>query len=148
MPKVRGKKIKKNEREKHRENERSVGVRRKRIERERERERNGSPLWWISSEACFITRLPVWRSAGKSRPCGAAAEIYGSLIICTNTFQHSVVQYTTPTLLSGHPAHRPLSVLLHQGLCPQVWDHKSAAANTFLSKMCKNSMCHNKVNQN
>lgn len=73
----------------------------------------GSPKRWISSEACFITRLPVWRSAGKSRPCGAAAEIYGSLIISTNTFQYSIVQYTTPTLLPVLPGPLTPSLLLH-----------------------------------
>lgn len=94
--------------------------------------RLGSPQWWISSEACFITRLPVWRSAGKSRPCGAAAEIYGSLIISTNTFQYSIVQYTAPTLLPRRPEPDPrtLSILPHQVLWLQVCDHESPAANT------------------
>lgn len=97
--------------------------RKKKKTRERRRDRRvggregenclGSPKRWISSEACFITRLPVWRSAGKSRPCGAAAEIYGSLIISTNTFQYSIEQYTTPTLLPRLPGPLTPSLLLH-----------------------------------
>lgn len=120
-------------RPKPRQEKRKNRERKRREEWEEERERNGSPQWWISSEACFITRLPVWRSAGKSRPWGAAAEIYGSLIISTNTFQYSIVQYTAPALLPGHPGPSPctLSILLHQVLCLQVRDHKSPAANTF-----------------
>lgn len=62
--------------------------------------------WWISSEPCFITRLPVWRSAGKSKPCGAAAQIYGSLIIPANMLHYSTLQYTR-----AHWVHHPRTAL-------------------------------------
>lgn len=32
--------------------------------------------WWISSETCFITHLPVWISASKGSSCRTAAEIW------------------------------------------------------------------------
>lgn len=115
-------------------------LRKKRVRRVGGREgknRLGSPQWWISSEACFITRLPVWRSAGKSRPCGAAAEIYGSLIISTNTLQYSIVQYTAPAALPNCPIPGPctLSTLLLQVLWLQVCDHKSPTANAAFIAM-------------
>lgn len=100
--------------------------------------RLGSTQWWISSEACFITRLPEWRSAGKSRPFGAAAEIYGSLIISTNTFPYSTVQYTAPTMLLGCWGPEPFTItlLLHQLFWLQVCDHEFAAAKTrFILRM-------------
>lgn len=47
--------------------------------------------WWISSEAGFITHLPVWISASKGRSCRTAAEIW----LFSNFHKHIPGQFCT-----------------------------------------------------